>query len=192
MSHKQLNHKERAWGRTTVRCADSPGFIVNRVNRPFTIEALRMLEAGDADVASIDAAMREAGYPMGPFELMDLIGLDVNLAAATAVWDGLGRPDRLRPSPIQERLVTEAGLGRKTGVGFYRYDAGEHRSKRPFVTSSPAPEAGRSIRERIETAIAAEAQLAAVDGIATADDIALALRLGAGHPRSPFDPASRP
>ena len=175
-----------AWGRTTVRCADSPGFIVNRVNRPFTIEALRMLEAGDADVASIDATMREAGYPMGPFELMDLIGLDVNLAAATAVWEGLDRPDRLRPSPIQARLVAEGRLGRKTGVGFYRYDTGGRTVDAPFATSPPAPTDARLIVRRIETAIAAEAQLAAADGIATSDDIALALGLGAGHPRSPF------
>jgi 3-hydroxybutyryl-CoA dehydrogenase len=175
-----------AWGRTTVRCADSPGFIVNRVNRPFTIEALRMLEAGDADVASIDASMRGAGYPMGPFELMDLIGLDVNLAAATAVWEGLGRPDRLRPSPIQERLVTEGRLGRKTGVGFYRYDSAERSVDEPFATSSLPPTDAGSIARRIETAVAAEAQLAAADGIATSDDIALALRVGAGHPRSPF------
>ena len=94
-----------AWGKTPVRCSDSPGFIVNRVNRPFTIEALRMLEAGTADVPTIDAAMRDAGFPMGPFELMDLIGIDVNLAAARGVYEGLGRPERLRPSPIQERLV---------------------------------------------------------------------------------------
>ena len=82
-----------------------PGFIVNRVNRPFTIEALRLLEAGEASVEAIDKAMRDAGFPMGPFELMDLTGIDVTLAAARGVWEGLGQPDRLRPSPIQERLV---------------------------------------------------------------------------------------
>jgi 3-hydroxybutyryl-CoA dehydrogenase len=112
------------WGKTPVRCRDTPGFIVNRVNRPFTIEALRLLEAGTATVSAIDAALRGAGFPMGPFELMDLIGIDVNLAAARAVWSGLGHPDRLRPSPIQERLVAEGRLGRKTGEGFYRYDDG--------------------------------------------------------------------
>ena len=145
-----------------------------------------MLEAGTADVASIDAAMREAGYPMGPFELMDLIGLDVNLAAATAVWEGLGRPDRLRPSPIQERLVAEGRLGRKTGVGFYRYDAGGRSVDMPFAANTPSATGAPRIQRRIETAIHAEARLAAADGIATSDDIALALRLGAGHPRSPF------
>ena len=113
-----------AWGKTPVVCADRPGFIVNRVNRPFTIEALRILEAGAASVSEIDEAMRDGGFPMGPFELMDLIGIDVNLAAATGIWEGLGRPDRLRPSPIQEALVAAGDLGRKTGQGFYRYEDG--------------------------------------------------------------------
>jgi 3-hydroxybutyryl-CoA dehydrogenase len=178
-----------AWGKTTVSCADTPGFIVNRVNRPFTIEALRMLEAGEADVEAIDRAMRGAGYPMGPFELMDLIGLDVNLAAATAVWTGLGEPDRLRPSPIQAELVAAGRLGRKRGAGFYRYDAGGPSQAEPAYVS-PAARTGHlsspSIVERIEAAIAAEATRAVADGVATPAAIALALRLGAGHPRSPF------
>ena len=113
-----------AWGKTPVVCADRPGFIVNRVNRPFTIEALRILEAGAASVTEIDEALRDGGFPMGPFELMDLTGIDVTLAAATGIWEGLGRPDRLRPSPIQEALVAAGDLGRKTGQGFYRYEDG--------------------------------------------------------------------
>ncbi len=177
-----------AWGKTTVRCADSPGFIVNRVNRPFTIEALRMLEAGTASVEVIDTAIRDAGYPIGPFELMDLAGLDVNLAAATAVWEGLGRPDRLRPSPIQAALVAEGRLGRKTGRGFYHYHDGRRGPAEPVAPASPdrAPSSAVDIVARIETAITAEAVRMAADGIAASADIALALRLGAGHPRSPF------
>jgi 3-hydroxybutyryl-CoA dehydrogenase len=170
-----------AWGKTPVRCSDAPGFIVNRVNRPFTIEALRLLESGEAGVIDIDAAMRRAGFPMGPFELMDLIGVDVNLAAARGVWEGLGRPDRLRPSPIQERLVGAGHLGRKTGSGFYRYDdagrllglAGD-----PSATTTPR----EAIATRIRDAIDAEARLAVDEGVATAADIELALELGAGHP----------
>ncbi len=177
-----------AWGKTPVRSRDTPGFIVNRVNRPFTIEALRMLEAGEATPEAIDDAIRDAGYPMGPFELMDLTGLDVNLAAARAVWDGLGRPERLRPSPIQEQLVAAGRLGRKRGRGFYRYDDGRRsaatdaRAEQAVLTPLP-PDA---IVARIESAIADEARRAVADGVATADDIALALRLGAGHPRSPL------
>jgi len=173
----------RAWGKTPVRSADRPGFIVNRVNRPFTIEALRMLEERVASVEAIDAAMRAAGYPMGPFELMDLAGIDVNLAAARGVWTGLGRPDRLRPSPIQERLVAAGRLGRKSGGGFYRYEDGRRGEVDAEFAGAPSGAPGaEGVRARIETAIAAEAALAEADGVASRDDIATALRLGAGHP----------
>lgn len=175
-----------AWGKTPVRCADSPGFIVNRVNRPFTIEALRMLESDVADLDPIDAAMRGAGFPMGPFELMDLIGVDVNLAAARGVWEGLGRPSRLRPSSIQERLVTAGHLGRKTGQGFYRYDRAGNATGHGASLRSAARAAASADAEvivmRIRTAIDAEAALAVAEDVASADDIALALRLGAGNP----------
>jgi 3-hydroxybutyryl-CoA dehydrogenase len=174
----------RRWGKTTVRCRDTPGFIVNRVNRPFTIQALRLLEAGAATADQIDAALRAAGYPMGPFELIDLIGVDVNLAAARSIWDGLGRPERLRPSPIQERLVGAGQLGRKSGEGIYRYVDGR-RVDAP-VEDDILPDPADDIVATIEAAIAAEARLAVDEGVATPADIELALRLGAGHPRSPF------
>ncbi len=173
-----------AWGKTPVVCGDRPGFIVNRVNRPFTIEALRILESGAAGVVEIDTALREDGFPMGPFELMDLTGIDVTLAAATGIWEGLGRPDRLRPSPIQERLVEAGDLGRKTGRGFYRYVDGR---RTEAADAFPAPTAGEAlssdgIRDRILGAIAEEARAAAAEGVAAAETIDLALRLGAGHP----------
>jgi 3-hydroxyacyl-CoA dehydrogenase len=103
------------------------------------------------------------------------------------VWVGLGRPDRLRPSPIQERLVAEDRLGRKTGRGFYRYEGGRRAEvDQEFASASPsiAPEA---IRARILTAIAAEAVLARDDGVAAESDIDRALRLGAAHPGDPFE-----
>lgn len=173
-----------AWGKTPVRSTDTPGFIVNRVNRPFTIEALRLLESGAADVPTIDAAMRSAGFPMGPFELMDLAGLDVNLAAARGVWEGLGRPDRLRPSPIQERLVAAGRLGRKTGEGFYRYDEAGARGEpaATFASHDVGGVDGDAIVARITDAIHAEVGRAVADGVASRDDIERALRLGAGHP----------
>ena len=174
-----------AWGKTPVRCSDSPGFIVNRVNRPFTLEALRMLDAGEAGVAGIDDAIRAAGFPMGPFQLMDLIGIDVNLAAARGVWEGLGRPDRLRPSPIQELLVAAGQLGRKSGRGFYRYEAGGAVGigLTPIeATAATVPLAPTAIVARIRDAIDAEARLAESEGVATPSDIRLALELGAGHP----------
>ena len=100
------------WGKTAIRVADSPGFIVNRVNRPFTLEPLRLLRSGAGTVESIDAALTAAGFPMGPFALMDLIGIDVNLAAARGLFEASGRPPRFRPSPIQEELVAAGRLGR--------------------------------------------------------------------------------
>jgi 3-hydroxybutyryl-CoA dehydrogenase len=176
----------RSWGKTPVRSADTPGFIVNRVNRPFTIEALRMVEEGVASIESIDAAMREAGFPMGPFELMDLSGLDVSLAAAQGVWNGLGRPDRLKPSRIQEQLVADGRLGRKSGRGFYRYEDGRRGSVdgslAEDVLTGHARLAADRIRDRIESAIVEEARLALDDGVASSEDIATALRLGAGYP----------
>jgi 3-hydroxybutyryl-CoA dehydrogenase len=155
------------------------------VNRPFTIEALRLVETGEASVEAVDEAMRAAGYPMGPFELMDLIGIDVNLAAARGVWEGLGRPDRLRPSPIQERLVADGRFGRKTGVGFYRYEDGQRAGIAPEFASA-GPVSGQEISDRITAAIAAEARRAVAEGVASESDIDLALRLGAGHPGNLF------
>jgi 3-hydroxybutyryl-CoA dehydrogenase len=178
-----------AWGKLAIRCADTPGFIVNRVNRPFTIEALRMLEAGDAGVEAIDEAMRAAGYAMGPFELIDLIGVDVNLAVAAAIWEGLGRPDRLRPSPIQVEMADAGRLGRKTGRGFYRYEDGRRVGVDEAPGTSPAgqPPDPSTIRDRIEGAIRREAGLAADEGVANEADIDRAMRLGAGHTSGPFE-----
>ena len=187
------------WGKTPIRVADSPGFIVNRVNRPFTLEPLRLLRAGAGTVESIDEAIVAAGFPMGPFALMDLIGIDVNLAAARGLFDASGRPPRFRPSPIQEELVAAGRLGRKTGEGFYRYADG--RAVGPaarFVGSGGRPDARRpahldaqSIADRVVLAIVNEAYRALGDEVATADDIDLAMRLGANHPYGPFEYAER-
>jgi 3-hydroxybutyryl-CoA dehydrogenase len=174
------------WGKTAVRSADSPGFIVNRVNRPFTLRALRLLEAGSASVEAVDEAMREAGFRLGPFELMDLTGIDVTFAASGGIWEALGRPDRLRPSPIQERLVAAATFGRKTGSGFYRYEGGK------MLGPAAGPGAvGRSmppdeIRDRILLPLIDEAFRAAAEGVAAEPDIDVAMRLGAAHPIGPF------
>jgi 3-hydroxybutyryl-CoA dehydrogenase len=179
----------RAWGKTPIRSADSPGFIVNRVNRPFTIEALRLLEAGEASVEAIDKAMRDADFPMGPFELMDLTGIDVTLAAARGVWEGLGRPGRLRPSDIQESLVAQGRLGRKSGAGFYHYTEGRRDSVAAEfqVAAGASSMAAADIEADILEAIEDEARRALADGVASEADIDLALRLGAGHPAGPFE-----
>jgi 3-hydroxybutyryl-CoA dehydrogenase len=181
-----------AWGKTPVRCGDRPGFIVNRVNRPFTLEALRMVEDGVASVEAIDGALREAGFPMGPFELIDLAGVDINLAAARGIWEGLGRPDRLRPSVLLERLVGEGRIGRKAGSGFYRYGDGAHRQIDPEFAGGPMTLGATAIRDRILAAIDAEARLALDEGVAGREEIDLAMRLGAGHPLGPFERTAMP
>ena len=111
-----------AWGKTPVHVKSSPGFIVNRVARPFYLEALKMLQQGVASAASIDAVMRECGgFRMGPFELMDLIGNDVNFAVTKSVFEGFFYDERFRPSILQQELVHAGRFGRKTGRGWYEY-----------------------------------------------------------------------
>jgi 3-hydroxybutyryl-CoA dehydrogenase len=183
------------WGKTGIRVSDAPGFIVNRVNRPFTLEPLRLLRAGTASIEAIDGAITAAGFPMGPFALMDLIGIDVNLAAAQGLFEASGRPPRFRPSPIQEELVAEGNLGRKTGEGFYRYADGRSTGPSPrFSGGQPRPGVGlepSTIAERVILAIVNEAYRAAGDGVAIEDDIDRAMQLGANHPFGPFQWARR-
>jgi 3-hydroxybutyryl-CoA dehydrogenase len=108
-------------GKTPVICRDAPGFIVNRVARPYYIESLRLTEEGLADFAAIDSLLESSGFKMGPFKLMDLIGNDVNYAVSCSVYDQLGQPERLRPSGIQQEKVNKGELGKKSGKGYYHY-----------------------------------------------------------------------
>jgi 3-hydroxybutyryl-CoA dehydrogenase len=111
----------RQMGKTPVLCKDAPGFIVNHVARPYYLEALRLAEQGLVGFETIDTLMEASGFKMGPFRLMDLIGNDVNYAVSCSVYEAMGRPERLRPSPIQEQKVKDGELGRKTGRGYYTY-----------------------------------------------------------------------
>ena len=108
--------------KTPVVCTDSPGFIVNRVARPYYIESLRLLEEGHTEKEQLDRLLEATGFKMGPFKLMDLIGHDINYAVSCSVWEQLGNPERLKPSPLQEEKVKQGKLGKKTGEGFYKYE----------------------------------------------------------------------
>jgi 3-hydroxybutyryl-CoA dehydrogenase len=127
-----------AWGKLPVHASSTPGFIVNRCARPFYGEALRLLSERAADPATLDAVMREGGgFRMGPFELMDLIGLDVNFAVTRSVWDAYFHDPRYAPSVLQQELVAAGFLGRKSGRGFFSYDADA--AKPEPSTQSPQP-----------------------------------------------------
>jgi 3-hydroxybutyryl-CoA dehydrogenase len=121
----EVVHRLQAFTRqlkkTPVIGMDTPGFIVNRVARPYYLEALRLAEKKSTDMATIDRLMESAGFPMGPFHLMDLIGLDINYTVSCSVYESLGRPFRLKPSGLQEVLVKQGLLGKKTGSGFFQY-----------------------------------------------------------------------
>lgn len=190
--------------KTPVKVKDSPGFIGNRVNRPFYLQALHLLESGEADVDAIDTAMRNVGgFRMGPFELLDLIGLDVNLSVTQSVYEGFGRPARFAPSAIQEKLVRSGSLGRKTGRGFYNYgngtaapaleispgDASAWRPSPALLEFAGALEkpANRAmwLYGRILFGVINEAALTA-DTIALPRDVDVAMELGFNYPQGPL------
>ncbi|CAN5233909.1 hypothetical protein BH24ACT23_BH24ACT23_11780 [soil metagenome] len=174
----------RHMDRESVRATDSPGFIVNRCNRPFSLEALRMLGDGVASHAQIDWVMRERGdYRMGPFELLDLIGVDVNLEVARSFY-AQRELARWEPHPIQAEMVATGRLGRKTGAGFYRYENGRKLKPEP---ASAETEDDERILERIVAALVNESSFAVAEGVAAEDDVDTAMRLGLNHPRGPFE-----
>ena len=108
-------------GKTAVLCKDSPGFIVNRVARPYYIESLRLAEEAISSFEQTDILLEATGFKMGPFKLMDLIGNDVNYAVSCSVYEQLNKPERLKPSSFQQQKVKEGKLGKKTGEGYYKY-----------------------------------------------------------------------
>ncbi|SDK53836.1 3-hydroxyacyl-CoA dehydrogenase [Streptomyces indicus] len=130
----------KSWGKTPVRSADTPGFIVNRIARPFYAEAFRLYEERAADPATIDAVLRECGgFKMGPFELTDLIGQDVNEAVTRSVWESFFQDPKFTPSLAQQRLVQSGRLGRKSGQGWFSYEEGASKPEPPAEPPADAP-----------------------------------------------------
>ena len=180
----------RAWGKTPVLCASTPGFIVNRVARPFYGEAQRLLMDGVADAATLDAALRSAGFRMGPLELTDLIGQDVNLAVGTSVWEQTGRDPRYAPTALQQELVAAGHLGRKTGRGVYRYtpdgtalDATPDEARVAELLAGPVETnpVARTLAMLVNEAVDLVRR-----GEASPEDVDTAMTLGTNYPRGPI------
>ena len=198
-----------AWGKTVAKCNDTPGFIVNRVARPFYLEAFRIVEDGYANVDEIDRAMKElGGFKMGPFELTDLIGHDVNTATTQTVWEQLGKPARLRPSKLQTELVQSGHLGRKSGRGAYNHEIDPPVPALPFTrrtlamsdrlleavekfTQRATDQIGSQLEQyvfsRVLVSIINEAAWAFTENVASASDINTALKLGTNYPKGPLE-----
>ncbi len=168
----------QVWGKTPVVCKDTPGFIVNRVARPFYGEAIRIYEEGIADMPTIDAAMKSAGFKMGPFELMDLIGNDINFTVTRTVWEAFFYDPRYKPSFTQQRQVESGRLGRKSGRGYYSYADGA-------MPAFPAVDevVSKPIVERILAMLINEAADALFWQVASAQDIDLAMTKGVNYPK---------
>jgi 3-hydroxybutyryl-CoA dehydrogenase len=189
-------------GRTPIRARDTPGFVANRLARPFALESLRMLGDELADAETIDRIVRlGGGFRMGPFELIDLIGLDVNLEIARSFFAQGGEPERWRPSPIQERLVEEGKLGRKSGQGYYPYGESVEREIDPELgilapTLDPQqlaridPAATR-VLSRLFAQIANETAFALEEEVAAPGDMDTAMQLGFNWPLGPLGLAEK-
>lgn len=168
-----------SWNKTAVLASDTPGFIVNRIARPFYSEAIRLLEEGIADSPTIDHAMKElGGFRMGPFELMDFIGNDINYAVTRSVYEGFFFEPRYRPSLTQKRLVEAGFLGRKSGRGYYSYDS----SATPVAPSGDAA-TRQLVFERIMAMLVNEAVDAVLMRVASPEDIDLAMTKGVNYPK---------
>jgi 3-hydroxybutyryl-CoA dehydrogenase len=182
----------RRLGKTPVVATDSPGFIVNRVARPYYLEAFRLVGEGAATVETVDEAMRGIGFPMGPFELIDAIGADVNFAVSISVFEQFFGDPRYRPHPLQRTLVESGRLGRKTNGGCYDYAADGTRGgtwvglarqgRGPHVVALDATH----VEARILATIVNEAASAVAEGVASPEGIDTAMRLGTNWPDGPL------
>lgn len=167
------------WGKLPVITKDTPGFIVNRVARPFYSEALRLLDESYANCATIDAAMTQVGFKMGPFTLMDFIGHDVNYLVTESVYQALYYDPRFKPSLSQKRLLEAGYLGKKSGRGFYRYNLENTDPESNAIDHSKL----KYIANRILAMLINEAADALFLNIATKEDLELAMTKGVNYPK---------
>lgn len=203
-----------AWGKTVVHVSDTPGFIVNRVARPYYLESWRLLEDGVATVDVIDATLQSLGeFKMGPFMLTDLIGQDINVATTRSVWERLGKPTRLAPNDLQESLVSKGHLGRKTGCGAYAHDDKDNQVPAILIDIKDLDISDRLeqaindfcleascisgsmvekyIFSRVLVGIINEAMWAVTENVASARDIDTAMKLGTNYLYGPLEWADK-
>ncbi|MBC8308966.1 MAG: 3-hydroxybutyryl-CoA dehydrogenase [Planctomycetes bacterium] len=203
-----------AWDKTVVLVSDTPGFIVNRISKPFYLESWRIIEDGIASVDMIDETLQSLGeFRIGPFLLTDMIGQDISVASTRSIWERLGRPNRLAPIKKQESLIARGNLGRKTGCGAYAHDDRDNRVPAVIIETQEL-ELSNQLEEAINTfcleatcisgsmlekyifsrvlvGIINEAMWAITEGVASAKDVDTAMKLGMNFPLGPIEWSQR-
>jgi 3-hydroxybutyryl-CoA dehydrogenase len=179
-------------GKSPARCKDAPGFIVNRVARPLLLESARLLEAGRGTPVAVDRALVElAGFPMGPFQILDFAGLQEEFIISETIYKMLGSPERLKPSGLEEKMIARGCRGRSNSRGYYVYGDNPPGTMNPLLSElvegyAARPMAPADIVETVLVAIFREAQELLNEGVANEDDIDEALRLSLAWPKGPF------